>query len=200
MREDEYSHKGIDRATQIDKAVIESSDYRRLFDNATDNPILNKTLYNCAKEILFDRSGTRYESMRWIDGETGKVLLKFDSMGKRNNLIGKQYELKVLYNESLLQKFIGHNNIVVIHNHPNSTAPSAGDFNSAFKHNYKFGFIAAHNGRVYKYRSNEEIDVDLYDAYWQDCVRNGFDEINAQLVTISKFSENSNIFFTEVLR
>jgi hypothetical protein len=130
MREDESSHKGVDRTTQIDKSVIDSNDYRRKFDNATDNPVINKTLYDSAKEILENRSGTRYETMHWIDGDTGKIIIKYDSMGKDKKFSGEKYEFKVDYGKSILSKLAGHNNIIVIHNHPNSTAPSAGDFNN----------------------------------------------------------------------
>jgi hypothetical protein len=51
---------------------------------------------------------------------------------------------------------LGHN--IIIHNHPNSTAPSAGDFNSAFSHGYTLGFVAAHDGRLFKYASQQEIN------------------------------------------
>jgi hypothetical protein len=52
MSEDEYGHKGIDRTVQVDKTIIESNDFRRKFDNATDNRVVNKTLYTSAKEIF----------------------------------------------------------------------------------------------------------------------------------------------------
>jgi hypothetical protein len=199
MREDEYSHKGIDRAAQIDKKLIESNSYRRKFDMATDNPQVNKTLYDSAKALLYDRSGTRYESMRWIDGDSGDIITEFDSMGRLPELTGKDHELKVSYGDSVLHKLKGHNNIVVIHNHPNSTAPSAGDFNSAFLHGYSLGFVVTHNGRVFKYTSNESISDILYAKYWQRYVDQHYDDVEAQKKAIFDISRNFNITFEEVL-
>jgi hypothetical protein len=198
--EDEYGHRGIEKALQINKAVIDSNDYRRKFDNATDNPKLNKTLYDVAKAILYDRSGTRYESMYWIDGDTGRVITSFTLMGRSWNLTGKIYELRVKYGWKVLHKLKGYNNIIVIHNHPNSTAPSPGDFNSAYRHKYKIGFVVTHDGRLFKYTSGDFINEALFDLNWQEYYVIGYDEIEAQIKTITKFAKDFNITFEEVFR
>jgi hypothetical protein len=200
VREDEYSHKGIDHATQIDKKMIESNEYRRKFDNATDNPKVNKSLYKAAKEILYDRSGTHYESLYWIDGNSGEVIAKFDKMGKTPELTGVEHELKVEYSESFLRKLIGYTNIVVIHNHPNSSAPSAGDFNSAFKNSYTTGFVVTHDGRVFKYVSHESISDLIYARYWQRHAEISKNAVDAQKKAIADLSRNFNISFEEVMR
>jgi hypothetical protein len=200
MREDEYSHKGIDRTAQIDRKYIESNEFRRKFDNATSNSAVNKTLYDSAKEMLYDRSGTHYESMYWIDGDTGKVIVKFDSMGKTENLRGESHELKVEYRESLLKKLTAYKNIITIHNHPNSTAPSSEDLNSAFIHHYTIGYTVSHNGCLYKYTANELIDIELYDQYVGAYIyQNPYaDVVNAQLEAYRKLSYNLNISVIEV--
>ncbi|MDR0986465.1 MAG: hypothetical protein LBL98_02055 [Ruminococcus sp.] len=200
MREDEFSHKGIDKAAQINKTIIKSNEYRRKFDNATDNPKVNKTLYDSAKEILFDRSGTRFETMYWIDGDTGEIITKFEKMGNTPELSGEDNELKVLYPDSVLHKLTGHNNVIVIHNHPNSTAPSAGDFNSAYLHGYSLGFVVTHDGRVFKYKSFNRIENSTYQAYWEEFIGSGLEEVDAQLSTIEKFESNLDIICKEVFR
>jgi hypothetical protein len=199
VHEDESGHKGIDRGTLIDKKVIESNEYKRKFDNATDHSRVNKTLYESAKEILYKRSGTHYESMRFIDGDTGEIIVKFDSMGKTPALTGVEHEFKVSYGEGILHKLKGHNKIVVIHNHPNSTAPSAGDFNSAYRNGYTFGFVVTHDGRVYKYSSNQAISDFAYDFTWQKYINRGFNDLEAQIMVLEQFSLNANITFEEVL-
>jgi hypothetical protein len=198
LREYEYSHKGIDRATQIDRKLIESNEYRRKFDNATDNPTVNKALYDSAKEMLYDRSGTRYESMRWIDGDTGEVIVEFYSMGRVPGLTGEEHELKVEYGDSVLHKLKGHNNVVTIHNHPNSTAPSVGDLNSSFLHRYTTGFVAAHDGRVFSYVSNQEISIKLYELQVKDFALDGHDMVESQMLAFADMSRNFNINVVEV--
>ncbi|MDR0903006.1 MAG: hypothetical protein LBM59_00020 [Ruminococcus sp.] len=200
MLEDELGHRGVDKAALIDRAVIDSNDYRRKFDNATDNPKLNKALYDVAKILLYDRSGSLYESMYWLDGITGEIITKFVSMGRIPKLTGKDHELKVEYSDGLLKKLRGHTNVTVIHNHPNSTAPSAGDFNSACIHNYTMGFVAAHDGRLFKYASNELINSNIYEKYWREYVEDYFEEVEAQKLAIDKIAQNSDITFEEVYR
>jgi hypothetical protein len=199
MLEDEYSHKNIDRSTQINITVINSNEYRRKFDNATNNPRVNKTLYEVAKMILTARSGTHYESMYWIDGETGKIITQFVDMGRDSNLTGSEHELKVEYGKNILRRLKGHNNIVVIHNHPNSTAPSVGDFNSAYKNNYAIGFVVTHNGRIYRYTSGQEISDVAYDIMWQKYFNRGLDEFDAQIKSIEQLMIDADITFEEVL-
>jgi hypothetical protein len=198
--EDESGHKGIDRAAQINKKIINGNDYRRIYDNATDNPKLNKLLYDTAKIFLEDRSGTRYESMCWIDGDTAKIIEKFEMMGRIPELTGETHELKVEYSSAVLHKLHGYNNIIVLHNHPNSTAPSAADFNSAYDHDYNVGFVATHDGRLFRYTSNEVMSELVYNTYWNRFVSNGLDSISAQIRAIEKISENTNVTFEEVLR
>jgi hypothetical protein len=201
MREDEYSHKGIDRMTQIDRTVIDGNEFRRKFDKATDNPLVNRALYNAAKEVLYDRSGTLYESMYWIDGDTGKVITKFDSMGKIRRLTGEKHKLKVEYGEAVIKKVSKFENIVTIHNHPNSTAPSTEDINSAFIHNYRVGFTVSHNGSVYKYTVDELIDTLLYEQYFGAYLYQnpGAEIVNAQIEAFRKIAVNAKINVFEVL-
>jgi hypothetical protein len=198
VREDEYSHKGIEKALQVDKNFIGGSDYRRKFDNATDNAKLNKVLYITAKRILLSRSGTRYESMCWIDGDTAEIIVSFEDMGRVPALTGEEHEFKVEYGDNILHKLRGHNNIIVIHNHPNSTAPSAGDFNSAFKNGYSTGFVVTHDGRLFRYSSNQEISDTAYDFTWQKYHNRGYDIDESQLMTIRQFMNDADIMFEEV--
>jgi hypothetical protein len=199
VKEDEYSHKDIDRSAQINTVYIKSNEYRRKFDNATQSPKVNKTLYDIAKNLLISRNGTRYESMYWIDGETGKIIAEFDIMGRVPELTGKDHELKVEYPDSVLHKLKGHDNVVVIHNHPNSSAPSVGDFNSAYKHGYSLGFVTAHNGDLYKYSAKTDITDLIYDQYWKSFLNDHFDFLTAQKKAIEKIAQNGLITFEEVM-
>jgi hypothetical protein len=194
----EDSHKGVVRETAVDRKYIESNDFRRKFDNCTSNPEVNKALYDSAKEILADRSGTKYESMYWLDGDTAEILVKFDGMGKSDALKGPDHEFRVEYSDRIFAKLKGHNNIITIHNHPNSTAPSVGDFNSAYRHSYFLGFTVSHNGRLFVYRTESPIDESLYNAYLRKYIGIGCDEIEAQMLAIGDFAVNSNIMIREV--
>ncbi len=70
----EYQRYGRNKDTLVNKTYIDSGEYRRKFDNATENAFVNKSLYDSAKASLKHRSGTLYEDMYWIDGNSGKVI------------------------------------------------------------------------------------------------------------------------------
>jgi hypothetical protein len=200
LLEDEYSHRGIDKAAQINTAYIDGSDYRRKFDRATENPVVNKILYNSAKEILRDRSGSHYESMRWIDGDTGKILAKVDYMGRMPEYTGEEHMGKVEYGDKIVNKFAGHAHIITIHNHPNSTAPSTSDLNAAVTMNYSTGFVVTHDGRLYKYTAKEYLTNSIYDFAFTKYLRQGLEFNAAMLSAYGEYAREKNISVKEVLQ
>jgi hypothetical protein len=138
--------------------------------------------------------------MYWINGNTGDIITGFDSMGKTEDLTGEEHKFKVEYGKNVLRELIGYKNIITIHNHPNSTAPSAGDYNSAYKNGYTMGFTVSHDGRVFKYTSRELISETVYNAYWNRFVCDGYNYIDAQLLAIKRMSENAKISIAEVIK
>ena len=73
-REREDERYGRNKSTAINKTYIESGEYRKKFDKMTDNEEVNRVLYQKAKEMLYHRSGTNFEDMVWVDGNTGKII------------------------------------------------------------------------------------------------------------------------------
>ena len=71
----EYQRYGRNKDTLVNKTYIDGGEYRRKFDDLSDNPAVNKALYECSKAALKHRSGTELEDMYWIDGKTGKIIL-----------------------------------------------------------------------------------------------------------------------------
>ena len=60
----ENQRYGRNKETIVNKTYLESGEYRRKFDNATDTANVNKSLYDCSKTALKHRSGTAYEGFR----------------------------------------------------------------------------------------------------------------------------------------
>lgn len=185
----ENQRYGRNKDTIVNKTYIDSGDYRRKYDNITDNQLVNKSLYNCAKDALKHRSGTVFEDMYWIDGNTGKIIFSVtDSTEERT----------IKYTDRIKRAIKTNDNIVTIHTHPSSMPPSADDFNSCFINGYKNCFIACHNGKVYGYYSNELVNLKLYSLYIQKYINDGFDEYEAQLKAIDRLSRSYEIKFWEV--
>ncbi len=185
----EYQRYGRNKNTLVNKTYIDSGEYRRKFDNITDNPNVNKTLYDCAKTALKHRSGTKLEDMYWIDSKTGKILLSVtDSTDER----------AIIYTDKIRNTIKSNESIVTLHTHPSSMPPSASDFNSCYDNKYKIGFVACHNGKVFGYTSNEEINENLYNRYIAAYILDGYSEYDAQIAALNEIKRNYAIDFWEV--
>lgn len=185
----ENQRYGRNKDTIVNKTYIESGDYRRKFDNITDNSEVNRALYNKSKEMLRHRSGTLLEDMYWLDGGTGKVIA---------SALNEQSNSAVAYSPAIKKAIKNRNDLIAIHTHPHSMPPSAADFNSCCRNQYKCGYVACHNGKVFGYTSNEIVDERLYNAYIKRFANEGYSEYDAQIETLKKIKENASIDFWEV--
>ena len=186
----ENQRYGRNKDTLVNKTYLESGDYRRKYGSATGNPDVNKVLYTCAKEALKHRSGTVFEDMYWIDGDSGEVIL-----GVTDSTLPRG----IAYTDRIRTVLNGRDNIVTLHTHPSSMPPSIEDFNSCCRNGYRKGFVACHNGRVFWYTSKQEIRQKLYDMYIGDYLVDGLSAFDAQWETLKKLKTNHLIDFGEVL-
>lgn len=121
-----------------------SEEYARLFRGITGRPDIDAKLLGAARRALTRNSGTNFESMTFIDVETGESLT-----------IDSDIPDGVAYNDEVRlfinARVAGDPRIVTLHNHPNGTPPSSDDFSKASENNYLLGVVAGHNGQVYTY-------------------------------------------------
>ncbi len=185
----EKQRYGRNKETQINHSYINSGRYRRKFDLISDNKKLNKLLHFLAKRMLKHRAGTLYEDMYWIDPDTAEIVA-----GECNSKLEEQIE----YSDKTIEIVNTMPGLLTIHTHPNSFPPSAVDFNSNYEHNYILGIICCHNGRIFVYNANEEIDINLYTAYVQKFKLEGLEEYDAQWAALNVIRENVDISFKEV--
>ena len=158
----EYQRYGRNKDTIVNSSYINGGEYRRKFDKITQNDDINRILYSKAKEMLFHRSGTLFEDMYWIDGDTGDIIAK---------ALDEKEEEKIDYTASILKAIQNKNKLITMHTHPNSMPPSIADFNSCFVHNYAAYFIICHNGTIYSYASSQKVPQALQDIYVQDFLK-----------------------------
>lgn len=189
----EYQRPGRNKDTIINSSYINGGEYRRKFDKITKNDKINRILYSKAKEMLFHRSGTLFEDMYWLDGDTGEIIAK---------ALDETEEEKIEYTPSISKAINGRDNLITMHTHPNSMPPSMADFNSCFKHSYGQSLVLCHDGTVYSYTSNQKVPEKLYDIYIKKFGINGNTdkeaEKDAQLKTLLQISRNYSINFKEI--
>ena len=109
--ESEEQRAGRNKETTIDHSYISGGAYRRKFNSISDEPKLQRLLYQLAKEMLVHRSGTLYEDMYWID---------LDSMSVIAREIDAAQEEMIVYSKRTNEAVRGHDNILTMHTHPNS--------------------------------------------------------------------------------
>ena len=183
---------GRDKGTLVNKSYIESGDFRRKFDSVVDDTKIARILYDFAKEMLFHRSGTQTEDMYWIDGDTGEVVAK---------VIDQSVDIKhkIIYTDAVKNAIKDHPNLITLHTHPSSMPPSPDDFNTCFQKGYVISLVICHDGTIYQYRSNQMFSEELFGLYMKGYIENGYDEKDAQIMTLTKIKRNYDIDFWEVI-
>lgn len=194
----EYQRTGRNKDTTINQTYISGGKFRNKFDKIAENEDISRILYTKAKEMLFHRSGTKYEDMYWIDAETGEIIA---------SILNAETEEEIVYNSSLLKRLHGHDKIIAMHTHPNSMPPSIPDFNSLYKHGYDLGIVVCHDGKVFMYTADEEVRESLfdlmiaeyYDGYYNESVEDKRKfELEAQLSVLKEIKKSYEIDFKEV--
>lgn len=123
---------------------IESEEYKAKFSSISDNPKLNRAIYERCKAAVTHQSGKYTEDLSVVD--------------LQGNLIGATSS-KVAYETQYSQKLRNAvlsaepYSLVSIHDHGTNVPPSGADFVSAGSKKYAFGIVACHDGRVYWYSS-----------------------------------------------
>lgn len=185
----ENQRYGRNKQTLVNHKYIESGEYHRKFDKATNNNEVNKSLYDCAKAALKHRSGTVFEDMYWIDGITGRIIL---------SVLDSDVDRGIVYTDKIENTIRKNDKVITLHTHPGSMPPSAADFNSCYMHGYAMGFVACHNGKVFGYTANEQVNPRLMEAYIEEFIKYGNDEFDSQIMAIGKISEMCDIKMWEV--
>jgi proteasome lid subunit RPN8/RPN11 len=93
--------------------------------------------------MLNHRNGTKFEDLTFIDTVTGKHLTRDDYDVENEVIPSRRMRSMVTNNDPYT--------VIAVHNHPGSSVPSIADIESAYRHKYKYGVVACHNGTVMKY-------------------------------------------------
>lgn len=142
----EEGHRGIVKKATIDRAHINSKTYKSKYKGMTNDSKIDTILAREAVAALKHRQGTLKEDLVYINPENGKILRN------RSHSVDSQVppteKMKALLNAN-------PGKIIAIHNHPESSVPSAPDLYAAI--NYDFGIVAAHNGVIFKYSVDSKV-------------------------------------------
>lgn len=176
---------------QHDDAVVspfvKTSDYRNLFNNLNEPVATQRAACKSARDMLEHRSGTKYEDLTFIDTVTGKQMTRNDYDVAGQVLPSRAMRTMVTSGEPYT--------VIAIHNHPGSSVPSIADINTAYKHKYKYGVVACHNGIVMRYEItgeyNETIVNHLLDRANRDLYNTDGGSADALTQTLNQLKEEN---------
>lgn len=143
------------RETTINIEVIDSKEYQNTFGKLGENGRVTKELWRAAKQMLKHRSGTLYEDLSYTNSATGKTLIRFDYNVEKEVVPTKRMV-------GMLQS-AKNKTIIAMHNHPQNITPSRKDITSA--RDYKYGLILCHNGSIYKYTVDKNVNIEQADFF-----------------------------------
>ncbi len=187
--EDEGQRYGRNKDTAINHTYINSGSYRRKFDFISNSPDLNRLIFQLSKKMLEHRSGTKFEDMYWIDAAHRRVIAKETESCS---------EEQIVYSNSIRSKISKYENLITLHSHPNSYPPSINDLNSNFINHYGLGIVACHDGKIFKYASNQEIREDYYKMIVEKYLKKGYNEYEAQIEALKELVTKFDIMVKEV--
>lgn len=178
---------------KVNKQAINRPDYRSKFDKLTDNEVLNQNLYKSAKEILKHRDGTFQEDLYLLHKETGQVLYKNTTSTVKQG---------VAYTDAM-RKLVKRypNQLVTLHNYPQSMPPSGDDIHTQQIKGYAMGVVVGHDGKVFKYKINENTKPFTVMQYKMAVAKHkakGYNEAEAQARALQDLSKDYHFDFEEV--
>ncbi len=193
--EEEFQRKGRNKSTQIDNGYINSGEYRKKFDLLSDSKELNRLVYQLAKKMLVHRAGTEYEDMYWIDMDTLTVVAKELNAVKVKEIVYSDKTRKIVdeYRNDPEKR------LLTLHTHPSSFPPSIPDFNANFENRYNIGLVICHDGKIFIYASDEELNENYYNLLVAKKLNQGYNDYEARIVTLQEMQEDFEITIKEVM-
>ena len=186
----ESQRYGRNKDATINHSYLNSGEFRKKFDQISDDKNLNRKVYQIVKKMLQHRSGTHYEDMYWID---------IDSLEIVASETDQKSHSKIKYSKATKKSIAKYENLLVVHTHPDSMPPSINDFNSALHNKYQICLVCCHDGRIFMYQSNNYVIEFFYRNTVAKYRKRGFSEFEAQMKALSVFQEDGDIFLKEVL-
>lgn len=179
----------------------------------TSPPLMQKlsSWYNNSVDCSFMKEYRDYygiSQMTSADKILGSRLIR--QLKDNPNLTAKEFlsTQEVVYNEQVRNAFKTNieKGLVSIHNHPSGYPPSLSDLASLQQKNknntVKYGLTAGHDGSVYWYtrpkRKITQIDGYLYANNIDKYKKMGYNEVKAQELTLSDWSEKYGFDFGKI--
>jgi hypothetical protein len=133
-----------DARNAVDWNKVKSRDWRQGFESLTNDLETNALVRSEALRILEHRNNSDFEDLSIVSRTSGSVIGR--STGATRPCVAK-------YTEDLKRKIMrargNDEQLIAIHNHPNSWPPSGSDIISYMQRGYSKSVIACHDGNLH---------------------------------------------------
>lgn len=176
---------------KVNLDYIDSQEYKNKFSLISNDPLVNKAIYERSKAALTHQNGKYTEDLSIID-ESGKLI------GNTSSKI--DHETK--YTTSLNKIIFSHpqNSLIAIHNHGTNFAPTGSDLTSAGFHKYKFGIVCCHDGKIFKYsvQNAKAFTREMFDNTVDKYEKRRYTKEKAIIQTLNDFERDYGIEWSEI--
>lgn len=142
--EQEMANPNSNENTAINLKIISSAEYDLKFKTDDVRTSDCKKIAAHSREILNKRNKSEYEDVFAYNIDTGKII---------NGDVPNQPQT-ANRSRAMEELVVSNSNYIVVHNHPKSGMPSAGDLTGLLKtwKNSKCCYVICHNGDVWRYK------------------------------------------------
>ena len=194
ISEIEFQRAGRNKQTKINSKYINSGKYRKKFNGLSDSKKLNRLVYKLAKKMLKHRSGTEYEDMYWIDLDTLQVVAQEVNTDTVKSVVYSNRTMEIVQK----YKKNSEKRLLTLHTHPSSFPPSIPDFNANFQNEYNMGLVICHDGKIFLYAAEEELNEAYYDLLVAKKIKQGYNEFEGRCMVLEEMQDFFKMTFREV--
>lgn len=142
----------------VDRQLVNSKAFHDKFEELLSHKSVNESIYREAMEMLEHRDNTPFEDLIVIDSRNGKVIARFteSTVPGKISLTAEQVDEILNYD----------GNVILLHNHPNSSRASYTDIRNLRTANVDGVIAVGHDGSVYLVTDlDSEFNIDIF---WEE--------------------------------
>jgi len=169
--------------------IVESTEWRAIFDKLADNTSVNSLAHSEALQMLRHRNNTSFEDISII-GRVSKAVI---GRSTKAAIAGE-----VRYTENLKNRIASATKngdvLIAIHNHPKGFPPSLSDILSMKNRNYSKSIIVGHDGTVFVIdRVDSSFAEYHFNEIYKGYLNSGKSDADAAILTLGKLKNRGLI-------
>lgn len=132
--------------------------------------------------------------MYWIDLDTLQVVAQEVNTDTVKSVVYSNRTMEIVQK----YKKNSEKRLLTLHTHPSSFPPSIPDFNANFQNEYNMGLVICHDGKIFLYVAEEELNEAYYDLLVAKKIKQGYNEFEGRCMVLKEMQDFFKMTFREV--